>query len=76
MKIRVDEQGHIVLSEVYEPIVIETASGEKAVICEQDEKIKFGLRSPNGDEVDYTKIMLRNPYGSVFRGWDLKERSG
>jgi hypothetical protein len=40
MKISVNEEGFILLEEVYNPVVIKSKSGAKISVCERDEKLE------------------------------------
>jgi len=41
MKIDVDEQGNIVLKEIYNSAILETAEGNKFAICMRDDTVEM-----------------------------------
>ena len=53
MKLEVDEEGEIVLKEVFSGVMLETGEGNRVGICMRDDSFEFNVLPANGDNQWY-----------------------
>jgi hypothetical protein len=67
MKIEVNEQGDIVLKEVFSGVILETSEGNRLGICMRDDTFEF-TTSPKGEQPSWYRVDMSNgQVGSMRR---------
>ena len=68
MKIELDDQGHIVLKEVYSGIMLETSEGNRLGICMRDDTFEINVLPKGVIEHNWQRVNMKT--GNITRMYD------